>query len=215
MKITNISVQARNPDRVNISIDGKYRFSLDIAQVVDLGIKQGQEIDDDQLALYEQESVFGKLYTRCLEYCFVRPRSEREVRDYLHKKTRTTKYRARDGQIKERCGVSQSVADRVLDRLKTKSHVDDEKFARWWVENRDQRKGTSLRKLRSELMAKGIDRQMIDMVLEQSTRSDSDELAKIIEKKRARYDDDKLTAYLARRGFSYSDIKTALETTEN
>ena len=50
MKITSLSAQVRNPDRVNISIDGKYRLSLTIGQVVDLGIKPGIEVDDEMLA---------------------------------------------------------------------------------------------------------------------------------------------------------------------
>lgn len=145
MKITSISAQARNPDRVNISIDGKYRFSLDIAQVIDLGIKQGQEVSDEQLAEYERESEFGKLYARTLEYCLMRPRSAREVRDYLYKKTFAKKYKTRSGDIKEREGASKSVTERVFDRLAAKGHVDDTNFARWWTENRHQRKGISLR----------------------------------------------------------------------
>lgn len=210
MKITNLSVQARNPDRVNVSVDGKYRFSLDIMQVGDLGIKSGQEVDEEQLALYERESVFGKLYARTLEYCLMRPHSAREVRDYLYKKTLNKKYKTRQGDIKEREGVSKSVTERVFDRLVERGHIDDEAFARYWVENRNQRKGSSMRKLRSELMTKGVDAQIIDAVLAESDRTDEDELAKMITKKRARYDDEKLIAYLARQGFRYDDIKSAL-----
>ena len=211
MKVTGISAQARNPDRVNVSIDGKYRFSLDIAQVIDLGVKQGQEISEEQLAEYERESEFGKLYARTLEYTLMRPRSAREVRDYLYKKTFATNYKTKKGDIKQREGVSKTVTERVFDRLVDKGHIDDSNFARWWVENRHQRKGISLRRLRSELMAKGVDSQLIDEALADSERRDDDELAKIIAKKRSKYADEaKLIAYLARQGFSYDDIKSAL-----
>ncbi len=213
MKITSLSAQVRNPDRVNVAIDGAYRLSLTVAQVVDLGIKVGSEIDEALLVSLETESTFGKLYARTLEYCLLRPHSAREVRDYLYRKTRTTKYKQRrTGEIKEREGVSQSVADRVYDRLVEKGYIDDEKFAQYWVEHRNQIKGASRRKLQAELQVKGIDTAVIATVLSESGRNDQDELAKVIAKKRSKYpDQQKLMQYLARQGFRYDDIKSALE----
>ena len=212
MKITDISAQVKNPDRVNISVDGSYRFSLDIFQVGELGIKIGREISEAELEQIENESRFGKLYARALEYCLMRPHSAREVRDYLWRKTRTTKYKSRDGQIKERTGDSAENADRVFDRLTNKGYIDDEKFARFWVQNRNQAKGASRRKLTAELRAKGVESALIEQALSDSDRTDEDELRKIIIKKRSRYDSEqKLIAYLARQGFSYDDIKTALQ----
>jgi regulatory protein len=211
MKITGISAQAKNADRVNVSVDGKYRLSLDIYQVGELGVKIGKEYTEEELADIENESQFGKLYGRALEYCLMRPHSAREVKDYLWRKTRATKYKGRDGQIKEREGASQRNADRVFDRLTTRGYIDDEKFARFWVENRNQTKGTSMRRLTVELRAKGVDSSIIESVFSESDRSDDDELQKVIAKKRRKYDDEqKLIAYLARQGFSYDDIKSAL-----
>lgn len=212
MKITAITAQLQNPDRVNVSVDGKYRFSLDIAQVIELGVKVGREYDEAGLAELEAESQFGKLYARTLEYCLMRPHSSREVRDYLYRKTRATKYKSKKtGELKERAGVSESITARVFDRLVNKGYIDDEKFARYWAENRNQTKGASRRKLQAELRAKGVEAAIIDAALAESDRSDEDELAKIIAKKRARYpDEQKFMQYLARQGFSYDDIKAAL-----
>lgn len=206
MKITSLSAQIRNPDRVNVSVDGAYRFSLDITQVTELGVKVGREVSSEELAEFENESQFGKLYARALEYCLMRPHSVKEVRDYLWKKTRDR--RGKEGRVVQ--GYSPALADRVLERLRQKSYVDDEKFARWWVENRNQTKGTSLRKLQAELRAKGVAGDVVVTVLGESGRSDEQEIEKIIQKKRARYDDQKLMQYLARQGFDYDTIKRAL-----
>lgn len=215
MIITDIQVQARNLERVNVSIDGKYRFSLDIAQVTDLGVKKGREVSEEELAELENESQFGKLYARALEYALMRPRSVRELRDYLYRKTRVTRYRTRQGEVKEKEGYSPALSERVLEKLRQKKHVNDEKFARWWIESRNQTKGTSLRKLRAELMAKGVHATIIDEVVAESQRSDDDEIMKIISKKRARYSDEqKFIQYLARQGFGYDDIKQALSRNE-
>ena len=66
--------------------------------------------------------------------------------------------------------------------------------------------------LSAELSAKGVDRTIIERLLSETEREDITELQKIINKKRPRYDDDqKFMSYLARQGFSYDDIKTALQ----
>ncbi len=207
MKITALKIQLRDKDRVNVFVDGKYRFSLDINQVAELGVKTNAEYTEEQLVELENESQFGKLYVRSLEYALIRPRSQREMRDYLYRKTRDT--RTKTGQIKK--GVTKELTERVFDRLAEKGYINDEKFANYWVENRNLRKGISKRKLQAELFSKGVDRSLVDSVVDESERSDIEELHKIIAKKAKRYDDEqKLIAYLARQGFNYDDIKQAL-----
>jgi len=207
MKITSIGIQARDKNRVNVSVDGKYRFSLDVFQLGSLGIKIGAEYDESEIVALEQESRFGKLYARALEYCFMRPHSSKEVRDYLYRKTRPT--RIKTGELKE--GVSVELTTRVFDRLVEKGYINDQTFARFWIENRSLTKGASRRKLSAELSAKGIDRSITEQLLGETERTDADELQKVILKKRSRYpDEQKLIAYLARLGFSYDDIKSAL-----
>lgn len=213
MKITGLSSQQKDPNRINVLVDGKFRFSLDISQVTDLGIRVGKEFTEEELDEFEVESQFGKLYGRALEYCIMRPHSAREVRDYLYRKTRSTRVRnKRTGEIKERPGVSTELTTRVFERLLSKGYIDDAKFTRWWVENRNQRKGTSRRKLQSELSSKGVASGIIEEALAVTERNDSEELAKIVSKKRAKYpDNQKFMQYLARQGFSYDDIKAALD----
>lgn len=212
MKITDISLQVRNPDRVNVSVDGRYRFSLDIFQVTELGIKIGKEYTEKELTELEDESMFGKLYARALEYTMMRPHSAKEVRDYLWRKTRTTRVRIRDtNEIHEKPGVSLAIADRVYDRLAEKGYLNDESFARYWVENRQATKGISSRKLVAELRAKGVDQAVIDQAMQNSPREEKSEIKKIIAKKRHKYDDEqKLIAYLMRQGFSYDTVRDAL-----
>jgi regulatory protein len=107
--------------------------------------------------------------------------------------------------------VSQEVADRVLQRLTEKGYVDDGKFTQYWVENRNQRQGISLRKLRAELQTKGIAGDVIEENIQKSTRDEKSEIQKIIAKKASKYhDEQKLMAYLARQGFSYDVIQSAL-----
>ncbi|MDX2776560.1 RecX family transcriptional regulator [Streptomyces caniscabiei] len=207
MKITAVTAQQKDTNRVNIMVDGAYRFSLDIFQYADLGIKIGKEYTEEELIALETESQFGKVYARALEYCLMRPHSGKEVKDYLYRKTRDT--RTKTGDIKK--GVSPAITARVYDRLVEKGYIDDEKFARYWIENRNLTKGASKRKLQAELRAKGVDGDVVGRLLAETDRSDASELQKIIAKKRTRYpDEQKFMQYLARQGFSYDDIKQAL-----
>lgn len=207
MKITAIVQQQRDKHRVNLSIDGSYRLSLDIFQIGSLGLRVGQEIDEDSLAKLEQESQFGKLYTRALDYCLLRLHSAKEIRDYLYRKTlpRQTK----TGQLKP--GVSVELTQRVFDRLQEKGYINDQLFAEHWVNYRHTSMGASRRKLEAELRQKGVSPNIITASLQASGRNDLAELRQVIAKKGAHYTDPlKLQRYLASQGFSYQDIKTVL-----
>ena len=215
MKITDISLQARNNNRVNVSIDGVYSFSLDIAQVTDLNLKVGHELSDGELEELQEESQFGKLYMRALEYCLRRPHSVKEVKDYLWRKTQPT-LRKSQTSMNNPVVYSERVASRVLSKLQQKAYVNDEAFARWWVENRQLSKGVSQRKLTAELRSKGVHADIIAQTLEKTDRTDEQELRKVIAKKHRRYagDRQKFVQYLVRQGFSYDDVVSALNDVE-
>ena len=206
MKITSITAQKIDNNRFNILVDGKYRFSLYGHQLIEQGIKIGREYDETELTLLEQESQFGKIYGRALEYCLMRPHSAREVQNYLYRKTRSR--RDKTGELKP--GVAPELTVRVFERLIEKGYVNDQKFTSFWIENRSLNKGISRRKLIAELREKGVTKTIIDDTLSETQRSDSEEIQKIITKKLSHYPDGKkLIAYLARQGFGYNEIKQA------
>ncbi len=210
MKITAINLQVRDQNRVNVSVDGVFLCSLDIAQIIDLGLKVGLEIDDTDVESLKSQSEFGKYYQRALEFCLMRPRSKREVSEYLYKKTMSKI----DKLGKLRNGMNPSQKEPIIGRLVDKGYVDDFKFAKYWVQNRFLKKGLSQRRLSFELSKKGIAAEIIEQVLGDSDRNDQTEIQKIIVKKRNKYDEKGLMSYLSRQGFSYSDIKSALEKTD-
>ena len=189
-EITDIRQAVKNENRVNVFVNKKYSFSLDVTQLVDLKLKVGAKISEEELAEYKKLSEFGKLYQRTLEWVLVRPRSEKETFDYLYKKIYEKK-------------LDKNYINKIIERLKNKKYLDDEYFAEYYVENRFVKKGISARRMKMELMKKGIKKEIIEKVLGDSVRNDEDEILKIIAKKRARYDDEKLIQYLCRQGFSY------------
>ncbi len=194
LRITDLRQGVKNQNRVNIFVNSVYSFSLDISQVVDFHLKVGMEISGEQLEEFKKASEFGKLYQRALEWTFARPRSVREVRDYLSKKVFEKK-------------LDKGYVEKITERLIEKGFLDDASFAEWYVENRFVKKGVSQKRLKMELAKKGVSAEIIEMALHGSERNDEDEIRKIIAKKRAKYDDEKLIAFLCRQGFSYQQVQ--------
>ena len=221
LRITNIKQVVKNENRVNVFVNGKYSFSLDIAQLADIKLKVGQNISEKDLAEYKKASEFGKLYQRTLEWVLTRPHSIRETKDYLYRRIRNMARGSKtwpSGPERSRETVSDSsfdyssFTDAIVERLISKGYLDDYKFAEFYVENRFVKKGISKRRLSQELIKKGVSRDIIDEVLNQSSRNDEEEILKIIAKKRKKYDDEKLIQYLCRQGFHFETVRNLVQT---
>ena len=216
--VTDIKEAVRDRDRLNVYIDRKFFCSLALSQVVDLKLKIGKQLNDEDLKSLRRASEFGKLYQRALEYALLRPHSQKEMRDYLKKKTlnkavRVKNQKTGEYQTKQKEGFDASLVEPVLARLVERGYVDDERFAKLWIENRSIRKGISQKKLRLELQSKGISQDIIDACLSEGARDERKELEKVIAKKAKKYpDEQKLIQYLLRQGFNYSDVLEALST---
>ncbi len=207
--ITQITSGVRDPNRINVFVNGKFSLSLDVKQIIDYKVKVGKKLTELELQELHSASEFGKLYQRALEWALMRPRSVWETRDYLKrrqlKRVQTNRKRMHD-ELKPLPEIQSETTALVLDRLVERGFVNDEKFTEHYIENRFVKRGISIKRLRLELTKKGIDQNLINRLLEQSNRNEHDELIKMARKKAPRYDQQKLTAYLVRQGFNYQDV---------
>ena len=89
-----------------------------------------------------------------------RSRSEKEIRTYLQKKVHESS--------------DAPVIGRVIERLRELGYVDDKKFIRWWIEQRQGYKPKGMRLIVQELRAKGIAQDLIDEVTEEMRQLDTD-----------------------------------------
>ena len=195
MKITKIAPAIKTAGRYNVFVNEKYAFSLDEAQLVKIGLRKGEEISKERLAELKSESDFGKNYIRAIDLISRRLRSEKEIRDWAFSKNWT----------KEN-------TEKVIERLYERGFLNDEKFAASFVRSRAILNNYSMRKMKLELHKKGISKEICEKILSESDEfNENAVLVKLIVKKRSHYDDErKLIAYLARQGFSYDKIKTAI-----
>lgn len=83
--ITKLKAQ-KNKNRVNLFLDNKFAFGLSLNEVVKLGLAVGQELSQKEIEKIAFSSQLEKLYNKTLNLLSYRPRSEKEIRNYLRKK---------------------------------------------------------------------------------------------------------------------------------
>lgn len=200
MKITAIKAQVKSESRVSLFVDEAFFCSVDMLQLVEMRLHVGQELTEEQAEHIKNEGAFSKAYNRAINYLAIRPRSTKEVRDYLWRKQYTPE-----------------VADRVMDRLGQKGYLQDQQFAKAWVQSRSLTKPMSRRRLSQELSQKGIKDEAQTTAL--ASFDEEAALRQIIEKKsrlvRYKNDKQKFIQYLARQGFSFDLIQSCLRQAED
>jgi regulatory protein len=192
-RITAIEPQQKNPQRVNVYLDGEFAFGL--ASIVAAWLKVGQELDEQKIASLKARDESEVVYQKALHFLSFRPRSSAEVKQNLIKR-----------------GISELLIDETLNRLQSGGLVNDEAFARAWVENRNAFRPSGKPALRLELRRKGLNDEIVQSVLD--AQVDEESLAFIAAQKYARRLTgldwsgfrQKLAGFLARRGFSYAAI---------
>jgi len=220
--VSKITQQVKRQDRYSVYVNGAYSFSLHEHQLAGSKLRNGVVLTKDELENFANESQFGKAYERALNYVMIRPRSEKEIKEYL---TRTFLYPKpkvftdKSGQRHIKPQIvdkeqTRHMINRVVERLQEKGYINDESFARAWVQSRQLTKKTSIRKLQQELQHKGVGSEIIATVLQKQNENELQNLRDLIKNKKRlpKYQDKvKLMQYLARQGFRYDDIKENLD----
>jgi regulatory protein len=191
-KITAMIVQKKNPNRVNIHLDGEFAFGL--ARIVAAWLRVGQELSDEKIEQLQAEDARERAYQQSMLFLSYRARSESEIRKNLRKHE-----------------IPEVVIDQTLERLRQDGLANDSQFASAWVENRNAFRPRSRRMMAMELKQKGLDEDAIRSAIESV---DDDAAAyEAAQKKAPRFKSlewndfrRKLSEFLARRGFSYSVI---------
>jgi regulatory protein len=190
----------KNNKRVNVYLDGKFGFGIDLENFVTLGLKVEQELTEEEIAEIVKKAEFQKTLDKLLRFAALRPRSEKEIKDYFRRKK-----------------VHESLHQELFNRLKRLELVDDAKFAQWWVEQRLEFKSKSKRDITQELRTKGIKKEIIEDVLAE-VKIDEAKMAKDLLAKKAykwrglprRLAGQKMSQYLAGKGFSWEIIEKLL-----
>lgn len=198
--ITEISAQKRNRRRVNISLDGSYAFSLD--RMTAAWLQVGRELSDAEIEQLQMRDEVEVAFNQALNLLSHRSRSVAEMTRYLEGK-----------------GYAPGTLTAVLAQLEEEGLLNDDRFAREWIENRSTFRPRSQSQLRAELRFKGLEESSIDSALEESGVDDAALAMAAARKQAHRYLSSDYETYrkklgnaLLRRGFSYATVNDTLRT---
>ncbi len=190
--VTALETQKNNPERVNVYLDGRFAFGASALVIATHHVAIGCDLSDEEIAALEGDDSAERAYNAALNFLSYRPRSTREIRDYFRRKA-----------------VESPVVDAVIERLQRVNLINDEEFARFWVENRQNFRPRGTRALRVELRQKGLASETIEGALE--SIGDETEIALDAGRKKMgsyRTLDERtfltrMVGFLQRRGFDY------------
>lgn len=198
--ITSIKAQ-KNQKRVNINIDGVFGFGLDLENFIRLGLKVNQRLTENEVEEIIKKGEFQKCLDKIINFAMVRPRSEREIKDYYRRKK-----------------IPESIQEELINRLKKLELLDDIKFAQWWVRQRLEFKNKSKKDISFELRQKGIDSNTIKNILDDSEIDEVKIATELITKKLYKWQKynekekkQKISQYLAGKGFGWNVVNDVLK----
>ncbi len=193
-KITALKAQKKNPNRVNVFLDGTFAFG--VSRIVAAWLQVGQALTEENILSLQTEDTEEVAFQNALRTLNYRPRSAHEVQKKLREN-----------------GFDETVVRSVLERLERDGLVKDESFAQAWVENRTVFHPRSRKLIALELRQKGVPDEVIQNALAAGALDD-DALAYQSAIQYAHrlngleWPDfrKKLGAYLLRRGFSFGTV---------
>lgn len=151
---------------------------------------------------------YQRYFDSAIHFLSIRPRSEKEVRDNLKKKKATPE-----------------IIEKIVQRLLEKKFLNDMAFTQWFIDQRSRFSPKSTRIIRLELPQKGISAEILEQVFQKDKSqlpNDLEQAKKLVERKKEKYKGlptqelyQKLGGFLARRGFGWDVIKSAIDETFN
>lgn len=161
-KITDISLQKKDKNRVNLYLDGVFAMGLNMETVVKNKLKIGDYIEENDLEQIAFESEKITAFEKAVTYIEKALKTRKQVATYLSQK-----------------GFTDNVIEYAVDKLCSYKYVDDEEYAVLYVKTYSKKYGYY--KIKNDLLLKGVDKELIERAL--SKMEDSSEVAFLIAEK--------------------------------
>ena len=195
MKIVEIKKDKKHTVKVNF--EGGKSFNFDVDYWNGICLRENNEIDDETLNFHLKESDYVRAKARGIWFLDRADYSEKTLYEKI-----------------VAGGISNTAAARAVARLKELGLIDDRKYAvRLAAQMSDA--NVSKREAYAKLYNKGIPKEIIKSVLEETDFDENSQIIAVIDKKyrnkmNSREDIQKVYAALIRKGFSYSAVSDAI-----
>ncbi|MCD7856119.1 MAG: RecX family transcriptional regulator [Clostridiales bacterium] len=200
MIITDIQKQKHKEGRYSVFIDGEFAFGIDGVDLLWYKLETGKVVSPELLNEITVTNAYIKAKNSALKFLGYRMRSRKEIEDRL-----------------KRDEFSPSIIEKTLSFLEEYGYIDDEAFAKAYIEEKKKLNGYGIVRLKSELYKKGIDRSIIDSLTDLMTEGEEELIEKALYKKLKgekitdRKQRQKLLGYLLRKGFGYEPSLSVIE----
>ena len=199
MKITDITKQKKNSERVNIFLDNEYAFSLEEVDVLKFKLKIGTELDEKEVEKLSLESNLSKAMKKAMDVLSRKPVTKKELQNKLFEK-----------------GYDESVVSVALEELAELGYLNDYDYATLYLDYASE-KCYGKKKIVYELTHKGVDPDIIYDVLEKHYRPTTEELSEMIFSKYGSVDcsdiktKQKIMRFFVSRGFGFDEANDAIK----
>lgn len=214
-----ISSQKKDPSRLTLVFPD---FFIGVSSLIaaDYHLEKGISLSEKLLGeIWEKEIIF-RTKEKALFLLSFRPRSKKELTFRLRR------YLKKTGGKEEKLPPflkikTENTLGKVIADLEKEGLVDDRKFSLWWLEQRKTFRPRSSLEIKAELFRKGVGREIVDEALAEFSYDDSAMAKRLAEKRWSFWGSfspggrrKKTTAYLQRKGFSFSLIKNLIDEME-
>jgi regulatory protein len=210
--ITKVQQQKNNSSRYSIYVDDNFFAGISAKTLTKYNLYKNKDIKKetlDEILISELKQRFQQRAERYLSRAI---KTESQVRRYLN----DLKYKKKGKWFDENIYVDfDKIFDQIINRLKELQYIDDKKFAELFVQSRIRNKPRGKYVLVSELLKKGVDKELAKLVCDEIIEDEFEILKHTYYKKYKeeilKNDDRKKIQYLQRKGFSYDLIKKYIE----
>lgn len=202
MIVTKVELVSKN--RYKVEVDGEFAFVLYRRELSHYQIREECEVSEESFEQIKKEVIIKRAKLRAMHLLNDMDRTESQLRT----------------KLRQSC-YTEDVVEAALAYVKSFGYIDDLDYAKRYIQNRQNQK--SKRELCAQLVGKGIERELIELAMEECYPGEDDEIEAIrrLAAKRkyhfrdaTREEQQKQMAYFMRKGFSYENIRRALEAEE-
>lgn len=202
MIVTKVEPVSKN--RYKVEVDGEFAFVLYRRELSHYQIREECEVSEESFEQIKKEVIIKRAKLRAMHLLNDMDRTETQLRT----------------KLRQSC-YTEDVVEAALAYVKSFGYIDDLDYAKRYIQNRQNQK--SKRELCAQLVGKGIERELIELAMEECYPGEDDEIEAIrrLAAKRkyhfrdaTREEQQKQMAYFMRKGFSYENIRRALEAEE-
>lgn len=208
MIVSKLEYQKRDPNRVNLFIDGKFFCGISLDTLAKEALYEGLEIEQKDLNRILEMEITNRFLSRAMEYIARSPKTEYQMYKYL----RELRFKKKDVWFKDSLDIEwEKLFDTIVEKLKKYKYIDDESFARLFVSSRLKNKPRGKSILIGELLSKGVSKDIAELVCNEEIVDEYELLKAVFEKKykgkKYDYKDSKMINFLLRKGFSWDLIQ--------